>query len=72
MPIAAPILRLFYPEAPPTALVELRAAFPTLTSTPIGLDFPLGEYAPEEILSLCLRLGVTARATRILTRLPSG
>ena len=66
------VLRLFLPEVTPTALVCLRATLPGLMLTPLGLEIPLGDHAPEEILSLFLQHGVTARATRITLRGPSG
>lgn len=68
MPAAEPVLRLFLLEAPPPALAALRAALPGLVSTPLGVEIPLRELGPEEILALCLRLGVTAGATRIVER----
>jgi hypothetical protein len=43
-----------------------------LVRTPLGLEIPLGDRAPEEILALLLRHGITARATRIVDLPPSG
>lgn len=65
MPASGAVLRLFLPELSPEALVRLRAALPGLLLTPLGFEIPLEDRAPEEILSLFLRYGVTARATRI-------
>jgi hypothetical protein len=64
----APVLRLFLLDQPSPALARLRAVLPAHTVTPLGLEIPLGDHAPEEILALCLRCGVTARATRIVER----
>jgi hypothetical protein len=68
MPAAEPVLRLFLLEAPGTALAALQAALPGLITTPLGVEIPLREHGPEEILALCLRFGVTAGATRIVER----
>lgn len=68
----APVLRLFLPEGNPAAFGLLQQLLPSMRRTPLGLEVSLGEVAPEEILSLCLRAGVTARATRIVERAPSG
>ena len=67
-----PVLRLFLPDASPPALAELRRLLPGLVATPLSLEITLEDRAPEEILALCLRLGVTARATRIGNRPSSG
>lgn len=72
MPDLEPVLRLFLPEVTPAGLVRLEASLPGLLHTPLGLEIPLQGRAPEEILSLFLRCGVTARATRITVRAPSG
>jgi hypothetical protein len=61
------VLRLFLPEAPPAALSRLRALIPGMVATPLGFEIPLLDAAPEEILSLLLQFGITARATRIIT-----
>jgi len=66
------VLRLFLLDAPTPALAALRARLPGVLSTPLGLEIPLCDYAPEEVLALCLQLGVTARATRIVERTASG
>ena len=50
----------------------LRASLPDILLTPLGFAIPLGDRAPEEILSLFLQYGITARATRITVRGPSG
>jgi hypothetical protein len=68
----APVLRLFLPELTPGALARLRQSLPGLVLTPLGLEIPLDNRAPEELLALFLRYGVTARATRIMARAPSG
>ena len=62
------MLRLFLLDAPGTALAALQAALPDLVTTPLGVEIPLGERGPEEVLALCLRFGVTAGATRIVER----
>lgn len=67
-----PVLRLFLLDATPAGLARLAAGFPGLVCTPLGVEIPLGDSAPEEVLSLCLRCGITARATRIIDRRPSG
>ena len=73
MPIAATqVLRIFLPDAPPGGLARLLAGVADGRLTPIGIEIPLAGQAPEEILSLCLRFGVTARATRIVTKPSSG
>jgi len=64
------VLRLFLLDAPTPALAELLVLLPDVVSTPLGLEIPLRDHRPEEILALCLRLGVTARATRIVERIP--
>jgi hypothetical protein len=61
-----PVLRLFLLDASAAALASLTAALPGVIRTPLGLEVPLRELNPEEILAQCLRLGITARATRIL------
>ncbi len=66
------VLRLFLPEVTPAALARLRATLPDILMIPLGLEIPLGDHAPEEILSLFLQYGITARATRITLRGPSG
>ena len=68
----APVLCLFLPEAEPAAFGHLQQLIPGMRRTPLGLEVPLGEIAPEEILGLCLRVGLTARATRIVERTLSG
>jgi hypothetical protein len=67
MPAAAPVLCLFLLDHP-SGLDRLRAALPAHLATPLGLEIPLIDHQPEEILALCLQCGVTARATRILER----
>ena len=68
MPASEAVLRLFLLEAPPHALLSLSAALPELVRTPLGVEIPLGELGPEEVLALCLRFGITAGATRIVER----
>jgi hypothetical protein len=51
-------------------LDELCAGLPEARLTPVGIDVSLTDRAPEEVLALCLRLGVTARATRIVITPP--
>jgi hypothetical protein len=70
MPGAA--LRLLLPEGPLPSLIELRLLEPGLRLTPLGFDIPLHDRAPEEVLALCLRCGITARATRVVREPPSG
>lgn len=60
------VLRLFLLDAPSSALAALSLALPGMITTPLGLEIPLRDLGPEEILALCLRLGITARATRII------
>jgi hypothetical protein len=72
MPGRAATVHLFLPSASAEGLNRLQAAIPDLVRTPIGLAIPLGDRGPEEILSLCLRCGVTARATRIVEPSASG
>jgi hypothetical protein len=67
-----PVLHLFLMDATAAGLARLEAGFPGLVRTPLGVEIPLGDSAPEEVLSLCLRCGITARATRIIDRPPSG
>jgi hypothetical protein len=69
---SAAFLHLFLPELTSASLARLRQALPDLVLTPLGLEIPLDNRAPEELLSLFLRYGVTARATRITVRTPSG
>jgi hypothetical protein len=64
---SVPVLRLFLLEQH-SGIERLRAALPPHRTTPLGLEIPLGDFDPEEILALCLRFGVTARATRIVGR----
>ena len=61
-----PVLRLFLLDASAAALASLTAALPGVIRTPLGLEVPLQDLNPEEILAHCLQLGITARATRIL------
>ncbi|HEV8600346.1 MAG TPA: hypothetical protein VGQ69_13370 [Gemmatimonadales bacterium] len=72
MSVAYPVLRIFLLDAPTPALAQLCAALPGLVSTPLGLEVPLCEHGPEEVLALCLRFGITARATRIVEGPRSG
>lgn len=65
-------LRLLLPDGSPPALTKLRALEPELRLTPLGFDIPLHDRAPEEVLALCLRCGITARATRVVREPPSG
>lgn len=67
-----PVLRLFLLEAPSAAVAGLRLLLPELVSTPLGVEIPLRNHGPEEILALCLRCGITARATCIVDRPSSG
>ena len=57
---------------PPGRISRLLASSTDLVPTPLGLEIRLGDRAPEEILALLLRHGVTARATRIVEGPPSG
>lgn len=66
------VLRLFLPDVTPAGLARLEASLPGLVLTPLGLEIPLRDLAPEEILSLFLASGVTVRATRITVRAASG
>ena len=61
------MLRLFLLDHP-SGIEGLRAALPPHRVTALGLEIPLTEHGPEEILALCLQYGVTARATRIVER----
>lgn len=70
--VPATALRLLLPEVPDRGLAELRALEPELRFIPLGFDIPLRDRAPEEVLALCLRCGITARATRVVTQAPSG
>jgi hypothetical protein len=72
VPESTAVLRLFLPELNSAGLCRLRRALPDLVLTPLGLEIPLNNRAPEELLALFLRHGVTARATRITVRTPSG
>jgi|KBSSwiStaDraftv2_1062776.scaffolds.fasta_scaffold31066_1 hypothetical protein len=72
MPRPQHVLRLFLLDGPPGGLTRLIGAFPDLVRTPLGLEIRLGDRAPEEILALLLRHGITARATRIVDRPLSG
>ena len=72
MPDADAVLRLFLPDITRGGLAQLEALLPGLVLTPLGLEIPLRDLAPEEIFALILRYGVTARATRITVRAPSG
>ena len=65
-------LRLFLPDGSPPALTALRTLEPGLRFTPLGFEIPLQDRAPEEVLALCLRCGITARATRVVPEPPSG
>lgn len=62
------MLRVFLPDAAPGGLDRLLARMPHSLRTPLGFDVPLADLMPEEVLSLCLRYGVTARATRIVIK----
>jgi len=72
MPAPHAVLRLFLLDGPPGGLNRLLDATSGLVRTPLGLEIRLGDRAPEEILALLLRHGITARATRIVDRPPSG
>ena len=72
MPVSRPVLCLFLPDGPRAGFEGLRASLAGLTRTPLGLEIPLDDRAPEEILALLLRHGITARATRIVDRAGSG
>jgi hypothetical protein len=66
------VLRLFLLTGPRGGLECLLARFTDMKPTPLGLEIPLDDRAPEEILALLLRHGITARATRIVDRPRSG
>jgi hypothetical protein len=66
------VLRLFLPHGSADGMAALTAALPGTVSTPLGLDIPLDERAPEEVLALCIQWGITARATCIFERGRSG
>jgi hypothetical protein len=68
MVLRIPVLRLFLLDTPVPGLPALRAALPPHVATPLGLEIPLIDREPEELLALCLRYGVTARATCIVDR----
>ena len=70
MPRTHAVLKLYLLEPPSQALSSLRQQLPELVVTPLGIEVPLADRAPEEILALVLGLGLTARATRIFERLP--
>lgn len=72
MPRPQCVLRLFLLDGPPGGLTRLLGALPDLVRTPLGLEVRLEDRAPEEILSLLLRHGITARATRIMDVSSSG
>lgn len=59
------VLRLFLLDHP-SGIDRLRAALPPHRTIPLGLEIPLTDHEPEEILALCLQHGITARATRIV------
>jgi hypothetical protein len=59
------LLHLHLPDGPAGSLTRLCEGLPGSRRTPTGLRIPLADHTPEEILALCLRLGVTARATTI-------
>jgi hypothetical protein len=61
-----PVLRLLEPRLSGPAFHRLRREIPGAARTRGALDLPLAEHSPEELLALCLRLGVTARGTRIV------
>ena len=61
------LLRIFLPDGPPGSLALLCTRFPGTTLSLLGVEIPLTDCGPEEVLALCLRHGVTARATRIVT-----
>lgn len=61
------VLKLFLLDHS-SGIDRLRAALPSHRITPLGLEIPLIDREPEEILALCLHFGVTARATRIVER----
>lgn len=67
-----PVLRLYLLDGPPGGLTRLLAGSSDLVRTPLGLEISLRDRAPEEILALLLRHGITARATRIVDRPVSG
>lgn len=67
-----PVLRLFLLEGPGPGMAGLKAALPELVCIPLGVEIPLHDRGPEEILALCLRFGITARATCIVERAPPG
>ena len=67
MSTRVPVLRLFLLEHNPR-LDRLRAVLPPHSATPLGLEIPLIDHDPEEILALCIQYGVIARATCIIER----
>jgi hypothetical protein len=69
---AEPVLRLLLPRASRPAIARLGRELAGAVRAPGRLDIPLGDRAPEEILAVCLRCGVTARGSRIVGRSPSG
>jgi hypothetical protein len=61
------VLRLFLLDHN-LEIERLRTVLPPHLATPLGLEIPLIDHEPEEILALCLQHGVTARATSIVER----
>ena len=72
MPREDPVLQVYLLDGAPEALGDLLAGEAGIARTPLGLEIPLGDRAPEEVLALLLRHGITARATRIVSRPRSG
>jgi hypothetical protein len=63
---AEPVLRLLLPRLSSPALARLEREFPGAVLGSGILDVPLADRAPEEVLALCLRCGVTPRGSRVL------
>jgi hypothetical protein len=65
-------LRIFLLDAPTPALAQLCEGASGRCQHSAGLEVPLGDLGPEEVLAVCLRFEITARATRIVEGARSG
>lgn len=69
---SVPVLRLFRPRLSDLAFLRIQRELPGSIHLPGALDLPLEEHGPEELIALCLRLGVTARGSRVVSGDGSG
>jgi hypothetical protein len=68
MAAAVRLLRLAVPEADPAPLDRMLATWPGARRLPTGLEVPLVDLAPEEVLSHCVAERVVVLGSAVVRR----